>query len=163
MTPSEAGRAELRRLLAERAFRWGDFVLASGRRSDHFFDAKQVTLEGRGLQLAATLLLRRCRELDVVAVAGDDGVGPEKQHGTRAKIAGPPARPGEPVLLVEDVATTGGSVLRALEILAPTGVRVVEAAVIVDREEGAAEALAAHGLPLFALYRRSEFSATATA
>ncbi len=188
MTRSEAGLAELRRLLAERAFRWGDFVLASGRRSDHFFDAKQVTLEGRGLQLAATLLLRRCRELDVVAVAGDDGVGPllgaiallsagdagpplralmirraEKQHGTRAKIAGPPARPGEPVLLVEDVATTGGSVLRALEILAPTGVRVVEAAVIVDREEGAAEALAAHGLPLFALYRRSEFSATATA
>jgi len=42
-------RDELHGLLAERAFRWGDFVLASGRRSDYFFDAKQITLEGRGL------------------------------------------------------------------------------------------------------------------
>lgn len=188
MTADDPRRDELRRLLAERAFRWGDFVLASGRRSDYFFDAKQVTLEGRGLQLAGALMLRRCRHLGVSAVAGDDGVGPllgaiatlsasdggrplrafmirkaEKQHGTQAKVAGPPPAPGEAVLLVEDVATTGASVLRALEILAETGVRVVEAAVIVDRQEGAAQALAARGLPLFPLYVRTEFSAPATA
>ena len=107
-------RDELHRLLAERAFRWGDFVLASGRRSDYFFDGKQVTLEGQGLRLAALLMLARCAELGVTAVAGDDGVGPllgaivalsaagsdpplrafmirkaQKEHGTAAKIAGP--------------------------------------------------------------------------
>jgi orotate phosphoribosyltransferase len=181
---AEASRNQLHRILGERSFRWGDFVLASGRRSDYFFDAKQVTLEGLGLRLSASLLLARCRELEVTAVAGDDGVGPllgaivalsagekepplrafmirkaEKQHGTAAKVAGPAPKPAERVLLVEDVATTGGSVLRALELLAPTGVRVVEAAVIVDREEGAAAALAERGLPLFSLFRRRDFSA----
>jgi orotate phosphoribosyltransferase len=175
-------RVELHRILGERAFRWGDFVLASGRRSDYFFDAKQVTLDGPGLRLTASLLLDRCRELGVTAVAGDDGVGPllgalvalsaggegpplrafmirkaDKQHGTAAKIAGPPPQPGERVVLVEDVATTGASVLRALEALAPTGVSVVEAAVIVDREEGGAAALAERGLALFSLFRRSDF------
>ena len=132
-----AARDELHELLAARAFRWGDFVLASGRRSDYFFDGKQVTLEGRGLFLAASLMLARCRELEVTAVAGDDGVGPllgaivalsgsgsepplrafmirkaEKQHGIAAKIAGPAPAAGERVALVDDVVTTGGSVFR---------------------------------------------------
>ena len=177
-------RLELHRLLAERAFRWGDFVLASGRRSDYYFDGKQITLEGRGLALAAALLLERCRSLGVTAVAGDDGVGPllgaiaalsasgtdpalrafmirkaDKQHGTSAKVAGPAPLPGERTALIEDVVTTGGSVFRALEALAPTGVEVVEALVLVNREEGAEAALRERGMPLFALFRRSEFSA----
>ena len=177
-------RAELHALLAERAFRWGDFVLASGRHSDYYFDGKQVTLEGRGLSLAAALMLERCRELGVTAVAGDDGVGPllgaiaalsaggtepplrafmirktEKQHGTAARVAGPAPLPGERTALVEDVATTGGSVLRAVTSLRPSGVQVVEALVIVDREEGAEAALREQGLPLFALFRRSAFAA----
>jgi len=176
-------RDELHRLLADRAFRWGDFVLASGRHSDYFFDGKQVTLEGRGLALAASLMLARCRALEVTAVAGDDGVGPllgaiaalsasgperplrglmirkaEKQHGTGAKIAGPAPEAGERVALIEDVITTGGSVFRALEALAPTGVDVVEVLVLVDREEGGEPALRERGLPLHALFRRSEFT-----
>ena len=178
-----AQRDELHRLLAERAFRWGDFVLASGRRSDYFFDGKQVTLDGRGLFLAASLMLARCRQLAVTAVAGDDGVGPllgaiaalraagsdpplrafmirkgEKSHGTAAKIAGPAPVPGERVALIEDVVTTGGSAFRALEVLEPTGVRVAEVVVLVDREEGAEAALRERSLPLHALFRRSEFS-----
>ncbi|HYA00004.1 MAG TPA: orotate phosphoribosyltransferase [Candidatus Binatia bacterium] len=177
-------RAELRALLAERAFRWGDFVLASGRRSNYYFDGKQITLEGGGLALAASLMLERCRELGVTAVAGDDGVGPllgaiaalsaadrgpalrafmirkaDKQHGTAAKVAGPAPLPAERTALVDDVVTTGGSVFRALEALEPTGVTVVEALVIVDREEGGEAALREHGLALHALFRRSAFSA----
>jgi orotate phosphoribosyltransferase len=177
-------RDELHRLLAERAFRWGDFVLASGRRSDYFFDGKQVTLEGQGLRLAALLMLARCAELGVTAVAGDDGVGPllgaivalsaagsdpplrafmirkaQKEHGTAARIAGPAPVRGERVALVEDVVTTGGSALRSLEVLTPTGVQVAEVIVLVDREEGAEAALRARSLPLHALFRRSDFSA----
>ncbi len=176
-------RDELHGLLAERAFAWGDFVLASGRQSDYFFDGKQVTLEGRGLFLAASLMLARCRKLGVTAVAGDDGVGPllgaiaalsaagsdpplrafmirkaQKEHGTAAKIAGPAPVQGELVALIEDVVTTGGSAFRSLEVLAPTGVRVAEVVVLVDREEGAEAALRERSLPLHALFRRSEFS-----
>jgi orotate phosphoribosyltransferase len=64
---------------------------------------------------------------------------------------------GERVALVEDVVTTGGSAFRALEALAPAGVLVAEAIVLVDREEGAEAALLAQSLPLHALFRRSEF------
>ncbi|MFN2568562.1 MAG: orotate phosphoribosyltransferase, partial [Candidatus Dormibacteria bacterium] len=60
ITPA-AAREELHQLLAQRSFRWGDFVLSSGRRSDFYFDGKQVTLDGRGLFLVATLILARCR------------------------------------------------------------------------------------------------------
>jgi orotate phosphoribosyltransferase len=173
---------ELHRLLAERAFRWGDFVLSSGRRSDYFFDAKQVTLEGRGLSLVASLMLARCRELGVGAVAGDDGVGPllgavtalsagdggvplrafmvrktAKEHGTAARVAGPVPVRGERVALLEDVVTSGESLLRAAQALAPSGIELVEAMVVVDREEGGAAALRQHGLPLHPLFRRSQF------
>lgn len=180
---TETLRAELHGLLATRAFRWGEFVLASGRRSDYFFDGKQITLEGRGLLITAQLMLARCRALGVSAVAGDDGVGPllgaitalsaagpgiplralmirkaEKQHGTAARIAGPAPVAGEKVALVEDVVTTGGSAFRALEVLAPTEVLVVEVVVLVDREEGAEAALAERGLVLHPLFRRQDFS-----
>jgi orotate phosphoribosyltransferase len=173
--------AELRALLVERALRRGDFVLASGRRSDYFLDCKQVTLEGRGLSLVAGLMLDRCRDLGVTAIAGDDGVGPllgaiaarsaatsgtplrafmirkaEKEHGTRARVAGPAPVPNERTLLVEDAATTGGSLLRSFEALSPSGAGVVGALVIVDREEGAAAALRERGLPFAALVRASQ-------
>ncbi len=172
-------------MLAERAFRW-DFVLSSGRRSDYFFDAKQVTLDGRGLVLVASMMLSRCRRLDVTAVAGDDGVGPllgavtalsardggaplhalmvrktAKEHGIAAKVAGPAPAQAERVVLIEDVVTSGESLIRAALALAPSGVEVVEAVVVVDREEGGEAALREHGLPLHALFRRSQFSAPA--
>ena len=180
---TELLRAELHDLLAKRAFRWGEFVLASGRRSDYFFDGKQITLEGRGVFIAAQLILARCRALGVSAIAGDDGVGPllgaitalsavgpgaplrahmirkaEKQHGTAARIAGPAVVAGERVALVEDVVTTGGSAFRALEVLAPTGMLVVEVVVLVDREEGGEAALATRGLALHPLFRRRDFA-----
>ena len=66
---------------------------------------------------------------------------------------------GERVALVDDVVTTGGSVFRALEVLTPTGIEVAEVLVLVDREEGAAGALAERALLLHALFRRSQFSA----
>jgi orotate phosphoribosyltransferase len=180
-------REELHTLLAERAFRWGDFTLASGRRSNFFFDGKQVTLEGRGLLLVAQLMLDRCVELGVSAVGGDDGVGPilgaitaisavdpdadpltafmvrkvMKDHGITARVAGPALQPGQRVAVIDDVITTGGSVFRAVDALAGTGVVVAEVLVIVDREEGGEAALAERGLRLFPLFRRSQFSAPA--
>lgn len=182
-TDLRAARTELQALLAERAFRFGDFVLSSGRRSDFYCNGKQVTLEGRGLYLVSLLVLARCRELAIDAIGGLTlGADPiaagvaalsgrdqplrafivrkeAKQHGTGGLIEGPELLRGERVLVVDDVITTGGSLLQAVDALADTGVDVVETLAVVDREEGGREAIEARGLSVHALFTRSEFSA----
>ena len=182
-----AVRAELHALLAERAFTFGDFVLSSGRRSDFYFDGRQVTLHPRGSLLIGTLVLARCRELNVDAIGGltlgadpivaavstlsaADG-GREigafivrkqvKDHGAGRQIEGPALTPGMRVVLVDDTTTTGSSYITAQAALAGSGVEIVEAIAVVDREEGAREALREHGMELHALFGRREFSAPA--
>ena len=183
----EAARRELHELLAERAFTFGDFVLSSGRRSDFYFNGKQVTLDGRGLYLVSLLVLERCRVLGIDAIGGltlgadpiASGVaalsGPDrplrafivrkevKEHGTGALIEGPPLRAGDRVMVVDDVITTGGSLLKAVDALAGEPVEIVETLAVVDRQEGGREALEARGVNVHALFLRSEFTAPATA
>lgn len=179
-----AVRTELHALIAERAVRFGDFVLTSGRRSNYYFDGKQVTLAGRGLYLVSCLVLDRCRDLTIDAIGGLTlGADPiaagaaalsgndpkplaafivrkqEKEHGTGRIIEGPPLQPGMRVLLVDDTLTTGGTFLQAREHVAETGVQIVEALTVVDREEGGRETLEGAGLAVHALFTRSEFPA----
>lgn len=182
-TDLRVARSELHDLLADRAFKFGEFVLASGRRSDVYFNGKQVTLEGRGLYLVSLLVLARCRELDITAIGGLTlGADPiaagvaalsgrdqplrafivrkeAKDHGTGALIEGPELYRGQRVLVVDDVITTGGSLLKAVDALAGSGVEIVEALAVVDREEGGREAIEARGIGVHALFTRSEFSA----
>lgn len=176
-------RSELHGLLAERAFRWGDFTLSSGRKSNFYFDGRQVTLDGRGLHLVSRLLLDRCRAAGATAVGGLtlgadpiaagiaalSGTEPEplrafivrkeaKAHGSGGRIAGPALGAEDRVVIVDDTATTGGSFLTAAEAVRETGATILDCIAIVDREEGAAEALAAADLPFHALFRRGEFA-----
>ena len=176
-------REELRVLLASRAFRYGDFVLTSGRRSDYYVDGKQVTLDGRGLYLVSRLVLERCNTQRAEAVGGLTlGADPiaagvaalsgaterpltafivrkeVKAHGTTRAVEGPPLRAGMRVVLVDDTLTTGGTFLQAHACVAETGATVAECVCVVDREEGGAAALAAAGLRLHALFTRTEFS-----
>ena len=183
----DAMRRELHDLLADRAFTFGDFVLTSGRRSDFYFNGKQVTLEGRGLHLVSRLILERCRELRIDAIGGLTlGADPivagvaalsgeaaplrafivrkrSKEHGTASLIEGPPLRAADRVMVVDDVITTGGSLLQAVDALRDLQVEVVEALAVVDRQEGGREAIEARGLRVHALFVRSEFSAPARA
>ena len=177
-------RSELHDLLAERAFRWGDFVLSSGRRSSFYFDGRQVTLDGRGLHLVSRLILDRCRELEATAVGGLtlgadpivagvialSGMTPDplrgfivrketKGHGSGGRIAGPALGEDDRVVIVDDTTTTGSSFLVAAAAVRETPATIVECIAIVDREEGAAEAIAADGLTFRALFSRGEFSA----
>jgi orotate phosphoribosyltransferase len=177
-------RDELRSLIASRAIRYGDFVLTSGRRSDYYVDGKQVTLDGRGLHLVARLGLEHCRELGIDAIGGltlgadpiaaaiaalsGQGVRPltafivrkeVKAHGTARVIEGPPLRGGMRALLVDDTLTTGGTFLQARDAVIEAGAMVAGALCVVDREEGGREALHAAGIPLHALFVRSEFPA----
>lgn len=182
-----AEREELRILLAERAFTFGDFVLSSGRRSSFYFDGRQVTLHGRGLHLVSHMILERCRALGatviggltlgadpiiggVLALSGSGGGEPltglivrkqAKDHGTGQRAEGPALSAGSRVVLVDDTTTTGASYLSAAEAIRDSGAEILEAIAIVDREEGAREALAEHGLSLHSLYTRSEFPSPA--
>lgn len=166
--------AELARLLLDSAaVRFGDFTLTSGEKSDVYVDVKRAwTDPGRlatitaalaehagteerlaGMELGAVplvvaLALRTGRPYVVLRKAA-------KEHGTRQAFEGElPA--GGRVLLVEDVTTTGGSTVRSVEIVRAAGARVDRALVVVDRENGAAERLAAIGVRLEPLVRLSE-------
>ncbi|MEB3184214.1 MAG: orotate phosphoribosyltransferase [Cyanobacteriota bacterium] len=179
------GRALLLRLLAERAYRRGSFTLASGRRSDHYVNCKPVSLSGPGLALLGRQLLA-CVEPEAAAVAGLTlGADPlvsavalqaalegrdldalivrkeAKGHGTGAWLEGPLPPPGARICVLEDVVTTGGSALKAVQQLGEAGYRIERVVAIVDRQEGGAEAMAAAGLDLRSLFLLEEVAAAA--
>jgi orotate phosphoribosyltransferase len=172
-------------LLAERSARRGHFTLASGRQSTLYIDARLTTMSPDGLVLIGPLALDALHtsgwQVDSVggltlgadpvsyaiayasAVAGTPlrafTVRKEvKAHGTGRLIEGP-FREGDRVAVVEDVITTGGSALRAVEAIRVAGGVVAGVVALVDREEGGREALEAAGLPVLTLARASDIVA----
>ncbi|MBI4614573.1 MAG: orotate phosphoribosyltransferase [Planctomycetes bacterium] len=167
------------------ASRRGEFVLSSGKKSDFYIDGKQVTLTGEGLSLSARLLYPRIVAAGAGAVGGPStGADPivgalgvhswregsplalfyvrkePKGHGAGRRIEGPPLAATARVALVEDVVTTGASLVRAIDAVRSTyGSIVVRTFCLVDREEGGGDALAAAGVPLEAIFRRAEILA----
>jgi orotate phosphoribosyltransferase len=153
-------------LSAHGAVRHGDFLLASGARSTVYVDIKSALTDPGVLSVIALEIAGRC-SFEVVAGVAVGGIpiavavslaagkpyaivrGGEKGHGTGGRIIGEVK--GRATLLVEDVTTTGGSVLSAVRLLRGAGARVDTVATIVDRQEGAAAALAAEGLNLLPL------------
>lgn len=184
---AEAGfsRPELLDLARSRSFRTGRFTLSSGKESDVYFNMKLTMMHPRGAELTARAFLQLARDLGVDYVSGlEMGAVPvigsmaaiasidaipirmtfvrkeAKQHGTQDVIEGlGPAESlaGKKVLVVDDVATSGGSILQAIEEIRRAGGLVEHAACLLDREEGAAENLAAHGVHLHAVLTGSEF------
>lgn len=169
-------------LLAARSARRGDFVLASGRRSTLYIDARLTTMSPDGLALIGSLGLAAIRahfpDADAVGglTLGADPVSyaiareshgsvrplraftvrkEAKAHGTGRLIEGP-FREGDRVVVIEDVITTGGSALKAIEALRSAGATVLGVLAVVDREEGGEEAIRASGCPVVALTRAAE-------
>ena len=172
-------------LLATRSARRGDFVLASGKRSTLYIDARLTTMSPEGLALIGPLALERLGRSgwNVQAVGGltlgadpisyaisyaSAGSGAPlraftvrkepKAHGTGRQIEGP-FRDGDRVAVIEDVITTGGSALRAVDAIRSAGGIVAGVLALVDREEGGRESLEAAGLHVLALARASEVTA----
>ena len=183
----EEQRRTLLRRLAEEAYRRGNFTLSSGRTSEHYVNCKPVSLSGSGLALLSTAMLTHV-DRDAAAVAGLTlGADPlvsgvaiaaaleqrpldalivrkqAKGHGTSAWLEGPLPAKGSLVTVLEDVVTTGGSSLKAVEQLREAGYRVERVVTIVDREEGGAAAMQAAGLVLISLFRLSEIADRAAA
>jgi len=182
---SAAMRQTLLPLLAGKAYRHGQFTLASGRSSDHYVNCKPVSLSGMGLALLGSLLLEQI-ETDASAVAGLTlGADPlvsavalqaalagreldalivrkeAKGHGTGAWLEGPLPADGSVITVLEDVVTTGGSSLKAVTQLRAAGYRVNRVVTIVDRQEGGLEAMTAAGLELRSLFLLDEVAAAA--
>ena len=166
------------RLLAERSARRGEFTLASGRRSTLYVDARLTTMSPDGLTLVGPAGLQALDDaawrVDAVGglTLGADPVSyasalagrpiraftvrkEAKQHGTGRLIEGP-FREGDRVAVIEDVITTGGSALRAVEAIRAAGGEVAGVLALVDREEGGREALEDAGLRVLSLVRASE-------
>jgi len=153
------------------AVRRGDFLLASGVRSSVYVDIKSA-LTDPGVLSAVALEIAGRSDFEAVAGVAVGGIPiavavslaagkpyavvrrEEKGHGTKGRIIGQVS--GRSTLLVEDVTTSGGSVLSAVRILREAGAKVDTVITIVDREEGAAGSLAAEGVKLIALVTLKE-------
>ena len=175
MTLDTAARSR-ERLLAElrrHALLKGSFVLTSGRTAEYLVDAKRAILLPAGFSALAELVAAQAREWGATAVGGMTmGADPiacaalaggaevkaffvrkeVKQHGLARRIEGPLLDAGDRCMLVEDVVTTGGSTIRALEALRDEGHEVCGVLAICDRLAGGAEAIEdAAGAPFVAL------------
>lgn len=177
-------RARLVDLLRERSFARKRVVLASGKESDFFIDCKQTVLTAEGHVLVGELMLDALSQLPACdAVAGVELGGcplasavaltsflrgapkdavyvrkEAKDHGSRRLVEGDTKLPpGASLVILEDVTTTGGSTLKAVENLRAAGYKVAGVVTLVDRLEGGREAIEAAGLPLIAIYTRTDF------
>ena len=177
-------RQRLKELLLEKSYRKGTFTLTSGKTSDFYIDGKQTTLDAEGGYLCGRLLydlIKQERET-IDAVGGmtlgadplvtavsivsflDDNPIPAfivrkeaKGHGTGNFIEGKKNLPtGCRVALMEDVVTTGGTLLQVIERVENEGFQVGLIVTVVDRQEGGAEALEKAGYPLKAVFTREQ-------
>ncbi len=181
---SKTERERLVELLRERSFERKRVVLASGRESDFFIDCKQTALTAEGHFLLGALMyealegLPRCDAVAGVELGGCPLASAvsltsfvrgrplpalyvrkeAKDHGSKRLIEGDRALvPGMAVVMLEDVITTGGSTLKAVDKITAAGARVVGVVAIVDRLEGGAEAIRDAGLPVVAICTRRDF------
>ncbi len=177
---SEKELARLREIIGERSIRFGRFRLASGGESHVFVDMKMTLLEPEGLSLASEVILRlidgdhadavgglvlgACPIVDAVCLKSH-GRRPikgfyvrkePKSRGTRKMIEGP-LEPGSRVVLVEDVTTSGGSALMAVEAVRALGCQARKVVTVVDRGEGAEENLRRHDVELVPLFSLADF------
>ncbi|MDR1958526.1 MAG: orotate phosphoribosyltransferase [Planctomycetaceae bacterium] len=162
MNPSDT---ILLQLIREKSLKFGDFTLASGKKATYYLDGKQVTLDAFGAKLIGEgilhLMLRNGKLPDLV---GGMSIGADpitaavltmaavnghalrgcmirkepKGHGTKKYIEGP-VQPGDRIIVLEDVVTTGGSSLLAMERLEEAGIVVDGVIAVIDRMEGGAE------------------------
>lgn len=174
-------REQLKSLIAEHALKFGDFTLASGKKASYYLDCRQVTLNSVALPLIGAGMLDLVKDdlpdlvggmaigadpitAAILTMAGSQGLNlrgvmvrkEPKAHGTMKFVEGP-YREGERLVIVEDVVTTGGSSLLAIERCEAVGLKIERVLAIVDRLEGGREAFAAKGYELSTLFTVEDF------
>ena len=183
----------LKSLILEKALKFGDFTLASGKKATFYLDCRQVTLDSVGAKLIGEGILELLQHADAMSPACEKmpqavggmviGADPitaavitvaayqniplkgfmvrkqSKGHGTNQFVEGP-VTAGDRVVIVEDVVTTGGSSLEAIERVEALGITVEGVIAIIDRLEGGREAFESKGYPFKSLFTVRDFGIT---
>jgi orotate phosphoribosyltransferase len=172
--PTTVDRDELARLLVEAAYLEGDFILASGRHSRYYFDKYRFETRPDLLAPVGSLIADMVPEgtqriagpeLGAIALAAAASLacglpclfvrGETKAYGTAKRIEGV-FDPGDQVAVVEDVMTSGASAINAAQALVSAGCRITRIIGVIDRQEGAREAVEAAGFEMVALFTRAD-------
>ena len=177
----ELNKAKLLKQLIEKSYRKGNFTLASGKKSFHYLNCKPVSLNGEGLNLISDLFLElinpSSKAVAGMTLGGDPLVSglivkaasqelylngliirkEIKNYGTKSGIEGPNLDDGTLVTVLEDVVTTAGSVIKAINKLRENNYVVEEVLSLVDRQEGGYEALDDENVKLKSLFTIKDF------
>ena len=179
----EKYRQRLFELLMKDAFRKEQITLSSGKQSSYYIDARTVTLNPEGAFCAACLILAMIEGNAKIKAIGGPTIGADpiagaiaavsflqqlplktfivrkaaKVHGKGKQVEGPRLKPGSEVVIIDDVATTGSSLVEAAGVLRASGLIVEKAIVIVDRQEGGRENLSAAGIQLSSIFTVADF------
>lgn len=170
-------------IVREKALRFGDFTLASGKKASYYLDCRCVALDSNGIKLVADGMISAWGDNWPDAVGGMAvgavpitagilscvGNDPEKgtlrgffvrkeakEYGAGKQVEGP-VNPGDKVMIVEDVVTTGGSSIKAIKQCEEFGLEIMGVTAIIDRLSGGAEAFAAAGYELKSLLTVRDF------
>jgi orotate phosphoribosyltransferase len=176
-------KERLGEIIIAQSFKYSDnppFTLASGKKSNYYFNCKPTTLDPEGMNLIGTLLFNMLKDSEITAAGGLTlGADPianalsvisyqkgkpiksfivrkdAKDHGTKSSIEGN-IRPGEKVVIIDDVITTGGSTITAIEKAREAGLIVEGVITLIDREEGGKENILRHVNSVKSILTRTE-------
>jgi len=181
-------KAKLFRMLKTKSFMYREnppFKLASGAVSPYYFDCRKTLLDYYGLILTGKVLGQVVNDLvylqndNITHVGGmtmgadpityaiclTTGLNPliirkePKDHGTRKQIEGTFSK-GNRAIVIDDVITTGGSTIKAIEAMGKENIIVKDAVILLDREEGGREAIEKYGIQVVSIFKASEFKNT---
>ena len=181
MESTKQKRDRLLQIIKAGAYFREKIILSSGKESDYYIDARLITLTAEGATLCADLMLEAVKDIKYDAIGGPTlGADPligainvlsfqarktlntfiirtqAKAHGKGKMVEGPALKPGAQVIIIDDVATTGKAFLHSIDVLTQMNVKVLKALCIVDRGEGAAEALAQKGCELVSIFKAGD-------
>ncbi len=178
---AQSERERLKNILQEKSILRGDFTLTSGKKSTYYIDARLTTLDAEGVNLIGKIFLEEIKKDSSITVIGGPTMGAdpivgsvlalsqedgyplpgflvrkeEKGHGTGKLVEGN-LKSDDVVAMFEDVVTTGGSVIKAINAVRNTGAEVSKLLVIVDREEGAKSKFEEMGVQFFSIFKISD-------
>jgi orotate phosphoribosyltransferase len=176
-------KERLGEIIIARSFKYSDnppFTLASGKKSNYYFNCKPTTLDPEGMNLIGTIIFNMLKDSEITAAGGLTlGADPianalsvisyqkgkpiksfivrkdAKDHGTKSSIEGN-IKPGEKVVIIDDVITTGGSTIIAIEQAREAGLSVDRVIALIDREEGGKENILRHIKNIQSVFTRTE-------
>ncbi len=174
-------REKLKLILQSKSIIFGNFTLASGKQSSYYIDARLTTLDPEGVNLISKIFLSRIATQDGITAIGGPSIGAdpiigatisrsyeegmplcgfivrkkEKEHGTENMIEGGLGQKDR-VVIVEDVITTGGSTLRAIDLVKSAGAQVCGVLCVIDRGEETEKTFLQKGYSFFSIFKVSE-------